>query len=85
MEIGYKIRFQKDFKKLPLKIRNRFYDRLSLFIQNKSDPTLNNHPVERAFSGCRSINVTGDYRAIFKEDGDRVIFITIGSHSELYR
>jgi len=84
MEIGYKIRFQKDFKKLPPKIKNRFYDRLSLFLQNKFDPILNYHPVEKAFPGCRSINVTGDYRAIFKEERDTAIFITIGSHSELY-
>jgi len=85
VEIGYKIRFQKDFKKLPPKIRSRFYDRLSLFLQNKSDPVLNNHSVEKAFPGCRSINVTGDYRAIFKEESNTVIFITIGSHSNLYK
>lgn len=85
MEIGYKVRFQKDFKKLPPKIRSRFYERLSLFLHNKSDPALNNHSVERAFPGCRSINITGNYRAIFKEEGDTTIFITIGSHSDLYR
>lgn len=85
MEVGYKVRFQKDFKKLPSKTRSRFYDRLSPFLQNKSAPILNNHSVEKAFPGCRSTNVTGGYRAIFKEEGDTVIFITIGSHSDLYK
>jgi addiction module RelE/StbE family toxin len=84
MRVTYKKQFDKDFKKLPLKIREQFYERLDLFLQDKFDKTLNNHPVDKAFPGCRSINVSGDYRAIFQEDGDTVIFITIGTHSELY-
>lgn len=31
-----------------------------------------------------SIDVTGDYRAIFEEHNDKTIFILIGTHSELY-
>jgi len=84
MEIKFKKRFQKDFKKLLPKIKEKFYERLEIFINNKFDIILNNHSVNKAFSDCRSINITGDYRAIFKDDGDVVVFITIGTHSELY-
>ena len=84
MRITYKKQFDKDFKKLPLKIKEQFYERLNLFLQNKFDKILNNHLVDKAFPNCRSINVSGDYRAIFQERGDTAIFITIGSHSELY-
>jgi len=84
MEIKFKKRFQKDFKKLLPKIKEKFYERLEIFINNKFDIILNNHSVNKAFSDCRSINITGDYRAIFKDDGDAVFFITIGTHSELY-
>lgn len=77
--------FEKRFKKLSLKIKNHFYDRLALFEENKFHPLLNNHSVEKRFTNCRSINITGDYRAIFKEDkGSVYIFVNIGAHSELY-
>lgn len=61
MEIKYKKRFQKDFKKLPSKIKEKFYERLEVFINNKFDITLNNHSVDKVFFNCRSINITGDY------------------------
>ena len=77
--------FRKKFKKLSPKIKNKFYDRLVLFDENKFNPILNNHSVEKRFPGCRSINITGDYRAIFKEEqGNVYTFINIGTHSELY-
>ena len=62
----------------------KFYERLDLFTGNKFHPILNNHSVDKRFPGCRSINVTGDYRAIFKEVGQEVKFVHIGTHSQLY-
>jgi len=76
--------FVKKFKKLPPKIKDRFEERLELFLTNPTDPTLNNHSVEKAFPDCRSINITGDYRAIFKLESNTAIFINIGTHPELY-
>ncbi len=84
MEIKYKKRFEKAFKKLPPKIKEQFYDRLEVFIANKFDAALNNHSVDKTFPNCRSINVTGDCRAIFEESEDSVTFYIIGTHSELY-
>ncbi len=84
MEIKYKRRFGKAFKKLPPKIKEQFYDRLEVFIANKFDVVLNNHSVDKTFPNCRSLNVTGDYRAIFEESEDGVTFYIIGTHSELY-
>ena len=76
--------FYKDCEKLPKKIQDKFWNRLELFKKDRNNKILNNHSVDKAFMGCRSINVTGDYRAIFKEDGDVVNFVNIGTHSELY-
>jgi addiction module RelE/StbE family toxin len=84
MQVEYKKRFQKDFKKLPPRLKEQFYKRLEVFLKDKFDPTLSNHSVDKAFPGCRSINVTGDYRAVFVETGQVATFITIGTHSELY-
>lgn len=43
MRITYKKRFEKDFKKLPLNVREQFYERLDIFLQDKFDKILNNH------------------------------------------
>ena len=84
MEVFFHKNFEKKLKKLSVKIQSQFDDRLGLFVEDKFDVVLNNHSVEKIFPGCRSINITGDYRAIFKEEADIVIFISIGTHSELY-
>lgn len=77
--------FRKRYHKLPLKIAEKFDERLKLFVQNEFDPVLNNHLLKGKWLGYRSINVTGDMRAIFKRDADSVLFVAIDSHSNLYR
>lgn len=84
MEILFHKQFKKKLKKLPSKIQNQFYVRLELFIINSDHVTLNNHSVGKVYPCCRSISVTGDYRAIFHEEANTVTFILIGTHSELY-
>jgi addiction module RelE/StbE family toxin len=84
MQVEYKKRFQKNFKKLPPKLKEKFYKMLEVFLKNKFDAALGNHSVDKAFPGCRSINITGDYRAVFWENDQVATFITIGTHSELY-
>jgi len=85
MKIELQRSFIKGYTKLPEKIQEKFKERRNLFIENKFHPLLNNHSVEKTFPGCRSINITGDYRAIFKEnENNNVIFLIIGTHSELY-
>lgn len=82
--IHFSKRFTKRRDKLPRDIRQKLSERLLLFGVEPFHPLLNDHSVDKAFPGCRSINVTGDYRAIFKEVGSDVVFINIGTHSELY-
>jgi addiction module RelE/StbE family toxin len=84
MQIEYHRTFRKRFPRLPSKVKEQFYERLELFMRNKFEKALNNHSVGAAYPGCRSINVTGDYRAIYSEASDIIIFITIGTHSQLY-
>ena len=84
MEIVFQKKFKKKIKKISPKIQDQFYERLDVFIKNQNHKILNNHSVDKTFTDCRSINVTGDYRAIFKEDNNVIVFINIGTHSELY-
>ena len=77
--------FKKKFAKLSPKIQNKFYERWVIFQQNKFDPILDNHSVDKKYPGCRSVDITGDYRAIFREEDGIAIFVNIGTHSELYK
>jgi len=85
MQISLHRNFLKGYIKLPKKIQEKFKEKRNLFVENKFNPILNNHSVEKRFPDCRSINITGDYRVIFKEEkNDVCIFMNIGTHSELY-
>ena len=78
-------KFDKMFKKCPQDIKEKFIERLKLFKDNQHNPLLNNHPLSGKLNGLRSINVSGDYRSIFEEKSDDIIFIAIGTHSQLYK
>lgn len=76
--------FKKDYKKLPADTQARFDKRLTIFLKDQFHPLLNNHPLHGEWVGHRSINITGDLRAIFKIEGETAIFIAIDTHTKLY-
>lgn len=84
MNIEYSKNFRKSYKKCDAFIRAKIKERITLFEENAFHPLLNNHSVDPTFENARSINITGDYRAIYVEENSAVIFIEIGTHSELY-
>lgn len=81
-------RFIKSYKKLPKKVQTKFDLKLFEFMKDPFTRELNNHALIWDYLWYRSINVTGDYRAIFKEypnwSYEFVDFIDIGTHSQLY-
>ena len=83
--IDYSTAFNKQLKIVPLKIKIAFRKRLALFLENPFNPLLNNHSLTGKYSGYRSINVTGDWRAVYSDKGQIIIFITLGTHSQLYK
>mgnify|MGYP001562235093 FL=1 len=85
MQYSSSKKFDKRFAKLTQKIREQFIESVKIFQQNPFDPKLNNHSVHYPYDGCRSINITGDVRAIYEPKGYLAFFIRIGSHSELYK
>lgn len=84
MVVNYNRDFIKDSKRLTIGQREKLKQRLKLFGQDKFNPVLNNHSLKGRYLGYRSINVTGDLRAIFKISGNDVIFVAVDSHSNLY-
>ena len=73
-------------QKAPKSIQDAFCERLTLFLTTPFDAKLNNHLLKGKFLGYRSINITGDWRAIFCHDkkNNMLEFVLIGTHSELY-
>jgi len=54
-------------------------------MENSFHPLLNNHSLTGTYEGCRSINVTRDYRIVYRQiDPGMFLLIDIGTHSELY-
>jgi len=85
MTIQFSARFKKQYKKLSKKIQDQFDDRLQLFISDPLNPRLRIHPLKGKFLGYWSMNVSGDLRVIYQRIGNElVIFVLIGTHSELY-
>lgn len=89
-KINYSRHFQKQLEKYPLKIKVAFRARREIFEEDPFPPLLNNHLLTGRFVGYRSININGDWRAIYlehrNEKGEKVlIFEGIGTHSQLYR
>jgi addiction module RelE/StbE family toxin len=84
IDIFYHKTFQKKYQKIPKFIQEAFKERLRLFLERPNHPLLRNHDVHKAYPGCRSVNVSGDYRAIFKQEGNIVKFVNIDTHSQLY-
>lgn len=89
MKIKYDPEFIKKLKKQDVRIRKSFRARIALFQKDPNSSELNNHLLEKDYSGYRSIDITNDYRAVYKEvdlGGDEPVayFSTIGTHDELY-
>lgn len=85
MTIDFHKSFDKQFHKLPPNHQSQFRKRLALYANNHNHPSLHNHALKGSYLGYRSINVSGDMRAIFTEhDAQHVEFVAIGSHSQLY-
>lgn len=85
MSVRFSRRFEKDYHRSPQKIRQKFDQRLTLFLTDPYAALLNNHGLTGQWRGYRSINISGDWRAIFIEtDDDLVIFAALGTHSQLY-
>ncbi len=82
--VGDKV-FNRQYKKLAKSIQDKLWERLALLIQNESHPLLHDHKLNPPYDGYRSINITGDYRLVYKKmDEDTYYLRAIGTHHQLY-
>ena len=71
-------------------MRIKLKNAIEEFIKDPDNPQLNNHPLKREWTGFQSINITADFRAIYKvvdfSDGESVYyFVALGTHEQLYK
>ena len=86
MQLDYSSNFNKRIKKIPVKVAEKFFERLELFKKDEFNPLLNNHKLHGKYDGCNSINITGNWRAIFEYiKKDYILFSDISTHPELYK
>ena len=88
MKVKYDPGFFKSLKKQNVRVRKKFKEKILLFIKDPHNSELNNHSLKREWTGYRSIDITSDYRAVYKEEhvADEAVanFVDIGTHDELY-
>jgi addiction module RelE/StbE family toxin len=78
--------FAKQYSSLDNKIKAKFRLALRAWRDDQFASGLNNHALAGEYHGYRSINVTGDFRAIYQMEGPEIaVFVAIGKHSQLYR
>jgi addiction module RelE/StbE family toxin len=87
MRIDYHKNFSKQFEKLFKKEQEHVLNTLKLFENDPFAEQLRNHPLKGKLSQFRSINSGGDLRLHYYEKEPNhivVVFVAIGSHSQLY-
>ena len=85
MVVDFHRDFKKELKALPKNHQDQFFKRLDIFFKSPYHPMLNNHKLGGKLRDMRSINITGDMRAIYEQiDKHMVLFLTIANHNNLY-
>lgn len=89
ISVKYSPAFFEKLKKIDVRIRKSFKERILLFEKDPNNAQLHNHELRNPYTGFRSIEVTADYRAIFTEinhGGKSFFYFTmLGTHKELYQ
>jgi addiction module RelE/StbE family toxin len=85
MQVSYSKNFIKQAKKLSPELRKKLHERIVVFCDNSLHPLLRNHALKGKYKKYRSIDITGDVRALYLQKENEAIFDTIGTHSQLYR
>ncbi|MBI4599790.1 type II toxin-antitoxin system mRNA interferase toxin, RelE/StbE family [Candidatus Uhrbacteria bacterium] len=85
MRVSFHKRFKKQLEKNP-SLKRKAEERIVLFSGEPFHPILNNHSLTGTWEGYRNINITGDYRAVYRLiDMDVAYFVDMDTHSNLYK
>jgi addiction module RelE/StbE family toxin len=81
MEIRYRNRFVKEYKKLSLIVKNIAKKKETIFRKNPFDPILRTHKLNGPLEGFLAFSVSSKYRIIFAFVEKNIVeFYSIGNH-----
>jgi addiction module RelE/StbE family toxin len=84
------IRHAKGFKKALARLRpwqvDAVEEAVSIFRDNRSDPSLHDHALKGKMKGLRSFTTGFDLRVIYREHGGfiTIILLDVGTHNQVY-
>lgn len=85
MEYVLSKHFEKQFAKLPRNVKTKALVAFEMFVEDPEAVVLRNHALAGTWNGYRSINMTGNVRAVYTQVNKAVVrFVAIGTHGELY-
>jgi addiction module RelE/StbE family toxin len=66
------------------KLSKQYDKRINMFITGHRDAPINDHALTGDMQGRRAFSITGDIRVVYIEFEDKIIFIDVGTHSQVY-
>ncbi len=66
------------------KLREQFKERLALYIAGELGYPLHDHALTGRLAGKRAFSIASDVRVIYVVLEDSIVFLDIGSHSQVY-
>lgn len=76
---SYEKRIAKDKK-----LREQYETRVEMFIAGQLGAPINEHALTGDLQGRRAFSITSDIRVIYIELEEKIIFIDIGTHNQVY-
>ena len=77
--------FKRQYKKLGRGIRGKLQERFRLLMIDEFNPLLKNHKLHHPWEGYSSINITGDWRLVYKKlAADAYYLRAVGTHHQLF-
>ena len=73
---------KEDLKSIPLNIKERI--RKAIETRLYTEPILSGQPLRQSLKGHRKLRV-GDWRIIYRIEGDNIIILKIGNRREVYQ
>ena len=85
MKISYTRKFVSLYDDLPSPVKLKAEKQERIFKENIFYPSLNTEKLMPKKNNLWSFRVDGTYRIVFHFEGDKVTFLYIGHHKDIYR
>ncbi|GBR76792.1 toxin ParE [Candidatus Termititenax persephonae] len=84
LRIEFSKNFEKEYRKLSVKKQDRVEAAIEIFLLDNASPVLRKHALKGRWLGHFSLSAGGDLRLHFKLIGNIALFVSVGTHSQLY-